>query len=103
VKGLRLAVARSGAALRDDCRLAAILVLAFSKPKRCRLAGAAIDIGDLTARGAHALTIEDAQVRVETVADARGDRPWAPKSRAAAPPPGWGDDDYRPRRWRRRW
>src|SRR5262249_2025814 len=47
VKGLRLAIAKSGAALRDDCTLAAILVLAFSRPKRCRPTGPAIDIDDL--------------------------------------------------------
>ena len=59
VKGVRLAVARSGAALRDDCAAAAIVVLAFPKPARCRPAGLAIDTGDLAARGAHALTIDN--------------------------------------------
>ena len=32
-------------------------------------------------RGAHALYIEAGRVRVETVADSRGDRPWAPQLR----------------------
>jgi hypothetical protein len=62
--------------LRDDCALAAILVLKFAKPRACRPAGPAIDADGVRARGAHALTIEGGKVRVETVADARGDRPW---------------------------
>jgi competence protein ComEC len=103
VKGLRLAVATSGAALRDDCVLAAILVLEFPKPRGCRPAGPAVDIDDLAARGGHALIVEGGKVRIETVSDARGDRPWAPKARAAGPPAAWGGDDDRPkRRWRGR-
>ena len=102
VKGLRLAVARSAAALRDDCTRATVLVLPFPKPKRCRPAGSAIDIDDLAARGAHALAITDGKVRIETVADARGDRPWAPKLRATEPPPEWYDEEARPKPKRRR-
>jgi competence protein ComEC len=101
IKGMRLAVTKTGAALRDDCTAAAIAVLAFPKPARCRPTGLAIDTGDLAARGTHALTIEKDQVRVETVADARGDRPWAARSsHATAPAPLQGDEDERPRRKR---
>jgi competence protein ComEC len=79
VKGLRLAVAQSAAALRDDCNLAAILVLRFQSPARCRPPGAAaiVDTADVAARGAHALTIGNGKVRIVTVADARGNRPWS--------------------------
>jgi competence protein ComEC len=102
VKGLRLAVAKSAAALRDDCGAAAILVLPFSRPARCRPAGTVIDSDGLAVRGAHALTLDGGKVRVETVADARGDRPWAPKMRAAqVQPSDWSDDEDR--RARRRW
>jgi competence protein ComEC len=83
VKGLVLAVANSAAALRDDCRRAAILVLRFAGPKGCRPAGTTIDIDDVNRGGAHALTIEGGKVRVETVADTRGDRPWAQNAAAA--------------------
>jgi competence protein ComEC len=100
VKGLRLAVARSAAALRDDCALAAALVLAFPRPKACRPDGPVIDIDDLSAHGAYALTIKDGKVRIETVAEARGDRPWAQRSGATVPPADWGDDD-RPKPKRR--
>jgi competence protein ComEC len=92
VKGLRLALARSAAALRDDCLRAHIVVLAFPRPKRCRPPGFAVDIADLAALGAHALTIVDGRVRIKTVSDARGDRPWAPNSHARAPAPARGDD-----------
>jgi competence protein ComEC len=104
VKGIRLALARSAAALRDDCTLAPILVLAFPKPARCRPAGPVIDADALAARGTHALTIEAGRVRVETVADARGDRPWSARPGEAAAPalhPDWTDDAATPRR--RRW
>ena len=95
VKGMRLAVARSGAALRDDCAMAAILVLAFRRPARCRPAGPIIDIDDLAARGAHALTIESGKVYIETVVDARGQRPWVAKLiMVNTPPQEWGEHDF---------
>jgi competence protein ComEC len=104
VKGVPLAVAKSGAALRDDCSAAAIVVLAFPKPGRCRPTGLAIDTDDLATRGAHALTIENGKIRVETVADARGDRPWS--ARAAdtdwSEPFRWQQDSRPRRRWRDR-
>jgi competence protein ComEC len=105
VKGIRLALARSAAALRDDCTLAPVLVLPFPKPARCRPAGPVIDADDVAARGTHALTIEAGKVRVETVADARGDRPWSARpGEAAAPalPTEWTDDAAAPRRRRSR-
>ncbi len=102
VKGMALAVARSGAALRDDCGAAAIVILAFPKPARCRPAGLAVDTGDLAARGAHALTIENGKIRTETVADARGDRPWAARAAdTGRPEPLHRRQDTRPRRNRR--
>jgi hypothetical protein len=76
---MRLAVARSPAALRDDCALAGILVLQFTQPRSCRPVGPAIDIADLARHGPHALTIEGGKVRIATVAGARGDRPWTRK------------------------
>jgi competence protein ComEC len=104
VKGLRLAVASSAAALRDDCTLAAILILKLPRPKGCRPAGTAIDIDAVKLRGAHALTIAGGKVDVETVADTRGERPWAPRIAAGElrPASGWSDDEQPARRrWRR--
>jgi competence protein ComEC len=99
VKGLRLALVRSAAALCDDCTLAAILVLPFPKPPACRPAGFTIDAADSGARGAHALRIEGTRVHVETVAELRGERPWV--ARTTATPEwdsGWSDDEPRSRR-----
>jgi competence protein ComEC len=106
VKGMRLAVARSGAALRDDCTAAPIVILAFARSTRCRPAGVSIDAGDLATRGAHALTVENGKVRIETVADARGDRPWANRRAGrfgdddARTPSDWSGDEQPRRRWR---
>jgi len=101
VKGMLLAVANSPPALRDDCTAAAILVIKFARPKGCTPPGPVIDTDDLAARGTHALHIDDGRLRIETVADARGNRPWAPQLRRddihVAEP---GDDD-RPGRGRR--
>jgi competence protein ComEC len=103
VKGLLLAIAASPAALRDDCALAGVLILKFAKPRGCRPAGPAIDIDDVDRRGAHALTIEGGKVRVRTVADTRGDRPWVQKSGAIEPRAMLeAPDDAGPGRGRRR-
>ena len=75
VKGMLLAVANSPAALRDDCAAAAILVIKFARPKGCAPPGPVIDTDDLSARGAHALRIDGGQIRIETVADTRGESP----------------------------
>jgi len=95
--------------LRDDCTLAAILIVPFRRPPRCRPARAAIDSDDLAARGAHALTVENGNVRVHTVAAARGLRPWSTRASTQGParafetnapilPPDWTDDVIPPRR-----
>jgi competence protein ComEC len=98
-----LAVANSPAALRDDCAAAAILVVKFAKPKSCAPPGPVIDTDDLSTRGAHALRIDGGQIRIETVADTRGNRPWAPQLRREDPRPADpGDDDW-PARGRRVW
>jgi competence protein ComEC len=103
VKGLRLALARTAAALRDDCALPAILILQFPKPRGCRPAWRVIDVDDVAAFGAHAIWIENGRVRAETVADARGDRPWAQRwaqrlMTTGSAPQEWADGNLRARR-----
>jgi competence protein ComEC len=101
VKGMRLALARSAAALRDDCTLAGVLIVPFPRPARCRPAGAAIDLDDLAARGTHAITVENGSVQVNTVAETRGQRPWSTRAgETSAPilPPDWTDDAVARRR-----
>jgi competence protein ComEC len=88
-------------ALRDDCAAASILVLKFARPRGCNPRGPVIAADNIAANGAHALYIGGGQVRIETVADTRGDRPWAPVlHRDDAPPADMGDDDW-PARGRR--
>jgi competence protein ComEC len=109
VRGTRVAIASSPAALRDDCSAAAIVVLKFARARGCNPSGALIDADDITAHGAHALYIDAGRVRVETVANYRGDRPWAQqRQRADVAQDGWTRsqgaviDDAEPRAFRRR-
>jgi competence protein ComEC len=78
VKGLLLAVASTPAALRDDCPASSILVLRFPRPKSCSPNGVAIDVEAIRTGGTHALYIGTDRIRIETVTEFRGDRPWAP-------------------------
>lgn len=73
--GFRVALARSGAVLAEDCRWADILVAPFAVG-RCPSAAIVIDRAALAKGGAHAVYAEGGRLRVETVADWRGQRPW---------------------------
>jgi competence protein ComEC len=82
VAGRSVSVAISPAALRDDCAVADVLVLRFLAPRAC--AGSAragqlrIDPGHLSRAGAHALYVAaNGGIRVATVAEMRGRRPWS--------------------------
>jgi len=82
VKGLRVAVARHPAAFSDDCRSARVLVASLVKPKSCTAPEAVIDFFSARDQGVHAIYVEeDQRLRVETVADKRGARPWSPAPR----------------------
>src|SRR5262249_14594810 len=58
VKGRLLAVANAPAALRDDCSMAAILVLRFPRPRGCNASGLVIDADDIRRGGGQALFVE---------------------------------------------
>ncbi|HEV7369070.1 ComEC/Rec2 family competence protein [Arenibaculum sp.] len=77
--GKRVAIAWRYEAFLEDC-LAADIVVAPELYGRCA-APVAITRGDLLRKGAHALRLGTDGVRIETVADARGSRPWAPAPR----------------------
>lgn len=77
VKGKTVALIRHPGALEEDCRLADIVIAPFSIGKKCRAARVIVDRSVLKAKGAHALYIEALSIRTETVAAARGNRPWA--------------------------
>lgn len=83
---MRLAVSRQWASVADDCQTADILVLAVPAPTACVGPKAVIDFYDTRIGGTHAVYVEGAvgqrdgsgrTVRIETVAQARGIRPWA--------------------------
>jgi competence protein ComEC len=78
VKGKTVALIRHPGALEEDCRLADIVIAPFTIGKKCRAARVIVDRRMLKAKGAHALYIEGLSIRTETVASARGKRPWAP-------------------------
>jgi competence protein ComEC len=78
VKGLTVAVTRHPAAFAEDCRRAAVLISAIVSPRGCTAPRTVIDFFAARRQGTHALYIEaDGSIRTETVAAARGARPWS--------------------------
>ena len=81
--GIAVLTAASGRSVRGEeahCALAAIII-APREGLRCpELPGHAIDRTWLEREGATALTVQGERVHVETVARARGNRPWVPQS-----------------------
>lgn len=76
VKGKLVSHVTHPSAFADDCRRADILIVNFIPPERCPAAGVVIDPEDLLENGAHTLTITENGIRVRTVGDGRGTRPW---------------------------
>lgn len=88
VKGVMLAVARRPAAFDEDCALADIVVLAAPRPSGCTRPRVVLDSYALKDRGTHALYLDGkGGVIVDSVADARGDRPWS--GSGLGKPPSW--------------
>jgi competence protein ComEC len=83
LKGIPIAVSRHPAALADDCRSARILVLTMPQPRACIGPDTVIDFFALRSHGTHALYVDDGRVRIQTVAEYRGARPWTPPVRPA--------------------
>lgn len=78
--GRKVALVRHIAALEEDCDVAAVVVSSVPvRRHRCRAPTVVIDRFDLWRRGAHALWLDGDRVRVESVADVRGERPWSPR------------------------
>jgi competence protein ComEC len=78
IKGLPIAVARHPAAFAEDCRRAAILISPIVGPRGCTGPKTVIDFFAARRGGTHALYIDaDGGIRIETVAAARGTRPWS--------------------------
>jgi competence protein ComEC len=80
-----VAVIRDGAALAEECRLAELVVSPVPAWRACR-GPVVIDRIDTWRKGGHAVWLEEDQIRIETVADWRGVRPWAPTPKPRARP-----------------
>lgn len=79
LRGLRVAISRHAASIGDDCALADLMVLAVPAPRGCVGPQSVIDFFDARIKGTHAVYVEGPRrIRVVTVADTRGVRPWAP-------------------------
>lgn len=78
IAGTRIAVSWHAAAVGDDCANADVVVIAGRAPAGCNGPLAVIDNRAVYGLGTHALYLDGPrQVRIETVAGARGARPWA--------------------------
>ena len=81
-----VALVRHGEALEEDCAAADVVVALVAVPSWCDGPAVVIDRADLARRGTHALWLASGAVRVESVAEARGERPWVPvRPRREAP------------------
>ncbi|HZD25686.1 MAG TPA: ComEC/Rec2 family competence protein, partial [Alphaproteobacteria bacterium] len=81
--GRLVSYARDPRALAEDCGQAAVLLAAVPVRGACRRGPSirgplVVDRFDLWRLGAHALWLEPGGVRIATVADMRGRRPWSP-------------------------
>ncbi len=76
VKGTLVALVRHPASLADDCERAGLLILAVPLPAACNTRAVAIDLYELRDKGTHAVYMDGGAIRVISVAEVRGDRPW---------------------------
>ncbi len=88
VRGKVVAVSRHPASLRDDCARAQILVTDRPRPSNCRGPEVVIDYPALRDGGTHAIYIAaDGGLRIETVGQRRGRRPWTGERPTVLPAP----------------
>ncbi len=78
-RGHVVAIARDARALAEDCQSAGVVVSLVPVRGDCPSAHTIIDRFDLWREGAHAIWLEAGAVRVSSVAEERGVRPWAPR------------------------
>lgn len=75
--GYRVALVSNAAGLEDACAEADVVIGSVPLRVPCRHPRVVIDRFDLWRRGGHALWLSPQAIRVETVADAQGRRPWS--------------------------
>lgn len=83
VKGVLVAVSRHPSAFVDDCAAARVLIADVPRPATCTAPEIIVDLFDMWRNASYALYVSAADasgkpaIRTETVAEFRGDRPWA--------------------------
>ncbi len=75
IGGKRIALARDAGALATDCRMADLLLTAISR-FRCNARARVIGGSALRRSQGLAVFVEEGRIRIETVRDRRGRRPW---------------------------
>lgn len=78
-RGQVVALVRDPAALSEDCAAASVVVAVVPVRRKCASAEAVIDKFSLWRDGGHAVWLERGGVRIESVRESRGARPWVPK------------------------
>ncbi|HEX7967752.1 MAG TPA: ComEC/Rec2 family competence protein, partial [Stellaceae bacterium] len=76
-RGRTVALIRDGAALAEDCRGVDLVVSPVAAHRICR-GPLVIDRIDAWKRGGHAVWLDEDGIRIDTVGEWRGLRPWAP-------------------------
>jgi competence protein ComEC len=74
--GLKVALARAPAALDEDCRNADLVITRDYAPFACKDAKPVIDRARMFREGAAAIWLDGRTVKIKTVGQARGRRPW---------------------------
>ena len=83
--GSTVALVSHPAAVAEECWAADVLISTVPVRGRCPTPKLVIDRFDLWRDGAHALWLEDGQVRVESANGVRGHRPWVLRPRGRVP------------------
>ncbi len=87
-EGARVSIVRDARVLPAACGGADLVIATVGIRETCRrMAGRVVDRFDLADNGAHAVWIAGGSVRIETVREARGNRPWTGRVPARAGPP----------------
>ncbi len=78
-RGQVVALSGDGRGLADDCAVASLVISREPVRGRCKGPDLVIDRFDLWREGGHAIWLGEQEIRVETVRERRGDRPWVRK------------------------
>lgn len=72
-----VAFIRDGTALEEDCRKASLVIAPIGVDRRCRRNAVVIDRFDTWRNGSYSIWLTPGEVKLVSVADWRGERPWS--------------------------